>query len=197
MKIQLLLVAMLASMTTSCATTFEETIAYPPQYLESWNREFIDLRGGGHILEAVPPGQTVKNWTEIFTIQLFRGNADSLDAAFASMRERIQSVCPDVVMKRVSEDEHSVTYEFWTQGNTSFKAQHELGRFFLGESGLHRVAYARKGAPLPSMDRAKWLDVINRCSVFDVDNGKALHSPEEVDLERLHIPVIEKPRTLF
>ncbi|MBL4771037.1 MAG: hypothetical protein JKY61_07830 [Planctomycetes bacterium] len=175
MKISTLLFATLCFLVVSCASTYEETIAYSNEDMQNWGlAEFTDFGRGGSILEYVPAGQTVKNWSELFTVQLFKIKDTSPAHAIDSMRERIKGVCPDVSFLTIATEPFSSTYEFWTLGNESFDAQHELGRFLVGDEGLHRVAYAQKGPRMDATTRARWLTTITTAVVFDVNNRKPL-----------------------
>ncbi len=192
MNIRYFFCAALCFLATSCAITFEETVAYPPQSVEGWHQEFGDFGRVGHILESVPPGETVKDWSQIFTIQYFNGNDASLEEALVSMESRIKSACPDLVMKRIARTPESITYEFWTMGTPPFEAQHELGKFFTGDTGLHRVAFAAKGGRMAPSMRSTWLANINRCMLYNPQAEKELTPTEKSQIEGLVVPVIEK-----
>ncbi len=174
MKIPTVLFTTLCLLVTSCASTYEETVTFSDKDMQNWGTEFTDLRRAGSTVEFVPPGQTVKDWSEMFTIQIIKRKDISPTEAIASMRERIKGVCPDVSFLTIARGPYSSTYEFWTLGNETFDAQHELGRFLVGDEGLHRVAYAKKVPRMDAATRANWLAMISESVVFDVNNRKPL-----------------------
>lgn len=123
-----------------------------------WTLGFEDHQTDQGILEYVLPGEVVENWSELVTINYYKGlqGPEIMDKFVSSMEGGIRSQCQDVTWTPLSKAEGSVSYE-WTvkncQGNPD---QSETARVIQGEKGLYVLHYASKTVPIPEEKRSVW-----------------------------------------
>lgn len=110
--------------------------------------------------EYVRPGETLGDWRELLTVQVFdraRGGFPAPAAAEASLRQKMVARCPGVVWNEIAADSASVLYEWRVAGCAGQPDQHEVARILEGRGARARIAYARKGAAMPDSVRAGWV----------------------------------------
>jgi len=84
---------------------------------KGWVLGFSERQGNMLMKEFVPEGETVENWNEMLTTQIFYGGVNQSPDAFASgMRRLWKKHCPrSLVSLGKSGKENGYSFEFWQQ----------------------------------------------------------------------------------
>ncbi len=114
------------------------------------------------LTEYVLPGQTVENWRELVTSQVFFQPVPLARLLEKSHAAAAQG-CPSLVWNVIQQDEKTAIYEWRDSGCGGFEPQHELARVTIERDGLYRLAYAAKmKRPLPADRRNQWLAILGQ-----------------------------------
>ena len=125
---------------------------------EKWRLGFVQNQNGGGFEEYVLPGETVKNWSQLVTLQFLPGLQEQTnpDIFEARMKKDLARVCPDVKWESIKQDEASRLWAWSVQGCPGQPDQSELARLVSTNQGFHIVHYAIKKAPMPDDKRSLW-----------------------------------------
>jgi hypothetical protein len=106
------------------------------------------------------PDQTIENWRELVTSQVFLKPVP-VAALVERLRRSLAQGCPSLVRNVVQQDETTVVYEWRDSGGVGSEAQHEPGRITIEGQGLYRLAYAvNTKTSLPEAQRQTWLNIL-------------------------------------
>ena len=112
------------------------------------------------LTEWVLPDQTVQNWRELVTSQVFLKPVP-VAALVERLRRSLMQGCPSLIWNIIKQDETTIVYEWRDSGCGGYEAQHELGRVTIEGYGLYRLAYAVKTrTALPAEQRQTWLNIL-------------------------------------
>ncbi len=137
-----------------------ETIVIPGG-LEEWDLAFHGSLVEMHTLEWITGGETVEDWSQLFTVQRLLVDAGLGSDAFAKLAlKSLAKSCPDVDKSILDSSHESTTYEWIVQGCPGSDDQHELVRAMRSGDYLFRIAYTVKDGGIPEDTRAHWLDVL-------------------------------------
>jgi hypothetical protein len=137
-----------------------------------------------HTLEWVPTGETVANWTELFTVQRIMGETDHGADAFAAKHlKALQEDCPNLEGSILKSSYQSTTYEWKVKGCENTDSQHELSRSILSGDYMFRISYSRKGDALSPDVRTKWISVL--------ESIQPVHCCEADDAGLSQIPLMQ------
>lgn len=118
------------------------------------------------VTEWVRPGETVDNWTELFTLVYTRKSSDPrpLDKFVEDFHQRLFKNCPDKItweiidQKGASKTDYGSVLAEWTVRNCSSVAnQHELTRIIYGEYNIGRLSFTAKVDTLDKTKREEWI----------------------------------------
>ncbi|HWQ94893.1 MAG TPA: hypothetical protein VN418_05275 [Gammaproteobacteria bacterium] len=129
------------------------------------------------ILEYVPDGQTLDNWSELLTIQYLGPAAITPHVLMEQARDRMQTRCPNVFWEIISQDAGSVLYEWRISQCPTLADQHEVARLMRGIDGLHRVAYVAKVTELSQQQRGKWIKTFSEAYIEKNDKKVSTSPP--------------------
>lgn len=129
------------------------------------------------IMEYVPDGQTLDNWSQLLTIQYFGPVAITPHVLMEQARDRMQARCPNVFWKIIGQDAGSVLYEWRVSQCPALTDQHEVARLMRGIDGLHRIAYVAKVTELSQPQRDKWIKTFSEAYIEKDDKKISTSSP--------------------
>ena len=123
------------------------------------------------ITEMVPAGETVENWTEMVTVQIFLGLKSSPGDFRARMEKLWAGACPGGAAASVSEGrENGYATLLWRQScplnKTTGKSEMTWFKAVAGNDSFYVVQKAFKFEPSPEQ-LAQWLGYLNKVSVCD------------------------------
>ncbi len=118
------------------------------------------------ITEFVLEGETVENWTELVTVQLFIGLETATPEAMVSTSKKIlEETCKSPYWKELKKGENDILYEWSIKGCSSGPDQSELSRVIRGKDGMHVIHYAIKKVPMPKDKRARWIEALTKTEI--------------------------------
>jgi hypothetical protein len=150
-----------------CASTPIEAIV-TEQNLAGWkagNQQDLG-RGKGTIVELIPVSESIDKWQHLATIQFLEGEHRTPKLLMEALEASMKTRCPTSTDWRViSEEPHSVTYEWRIHSCTGQENQTEISRILQGYDGLHRIAYTEKGDTMSPENREFWMKVLGKAYV--------------------------------
>jgi hypothetical protein len=121
-----------------------------------WKLGYQDARNSQVIAEFVLDGESVKDWNELVTAQLFIGLRTEPRYYVQYVKEKTAQVCPGAKWQTLKETPVDVLYEWSVKDCTGTPDQSEIARAVLGADGLHVLHYAVKSGEMSAQSRQKW-----------------------------------------
>ncbi len=117
--------------------------------------------------EFVLPGETVKNWTELVTINTFWGKQTRMTPKKTMRRTKKITLkqCPNTTWTVINESKEEVLFEWQTTECPGFGSQYEVSKIMRGKMGIHSLAYANKKLPISADRRNRWINLIERAKL--------------------------------
>jgi hypothetical protein len=133
-----------------------------PLDVREWSVGHRIANQSGSVAEWVRNGETVQDWTRLFTVQRMfrRGGTTSARDLVKKIEADVKRVCPNAEVKVLRDGAKDLLYEWRIPEGSRLAAQHEIARIVIGKNDAHRIAYKGRGAQLPSEERARWLEHI-------------------------------------
>lgn len=139
---------------------------------DGYKVDYGDKKDAMIINEMVPTSETVKNWTEMVTVQIFSGMTDVTPERFKERMEGLwRSVCPQAQTQTVSNDaENGYAAAVWQMScplnpNTG-KPEQTWFKAIQGKDSFYLVQKAFRFAPSPAQ-AAQWTGYLKKVSVCD------------------------------
>ena len=124
------------------------------------------IQGKYSIIEQIPEGETVQNWSELITIQNFAGTRGSPEHFLEHLKAIREKVCPgSTTWNIIEKDKRSVLYEWRAKPCAGFPEQHEISRILDGNWNRFRIAYTAKVKEIPAGKRSKLIQSMSEASV--------------------------------
>ena len=143
-----------------------ETVVIPSG-LEAWRLDWHGAVVEAHTLEWVTGGESVKDWTQLFTVQRMILPPDVGAEQFATLLlESLRHRCPGLASAMMEAGRDSALYEWRVAGCKGTDDQHELVRVIRSEDYMFRVAYTRRGPALEPDLRQHWLGVVRQARLL-------------------------------
>ena len=124
------------------------------------------------IREFVPIGQTVRDWTEMITLQTMDRRALGLPPLRTMLEQQHQHLvaqcpgrCGGPIENIIAEEPHSLTYEWRIEGCDGMPDQHEIGKWLESEATTFRIAYVRKVSRLNPEEREDWVQAVAQAKI--------------------------------
>ena len=110
-------------------------------------------------VEIFPLGQSIKNWTELITIQSLGkkkhpGPREAVDATRRMLVER----CPNLMWNEIEAKGEDILYEWRIENCAAEADQHEVARYVATKSTVFRVAYTARTKQLSPEERQHWIE---------------------------------------
>lgn len=138
-----------------------ETIIIPAG-LDDWELAWHASKVNVHNLEWVTGGETVENWTQLFSVSRMLLDPAVTASKFAAFSlEMLSHGCPDLRYRLHHQSETDTSYEWIVVGCPRAEDQHELVRILRSGDYVFRVAYTRKGTQMPDEMHDHWLAVLS------------------------------------
>jgi hypothetical protein len=123
------------------------------------------------ITEYVLPGQTVDNWKEMVTSEVFF-QPMPIPAFVERTHASLARGCPSLDWTVIRQDEKTAVIEWRDSGCGGFEPSSELARYTIDEVGLYRLAYTVKGT-LQGERRKQWMAVLGQTPLAEETARKA------------------------
>lgn len=122
-------------------------------------------KGKYRIIELIPEGEVIEDWTELLTIQNFtpRGSLKSFYEGLKIIREKN---CPgSTTWSVLARDDRSILYEWKAEPCAGFPHQHEISRILDGNWNRFRIAYTAKVKEISSAKRNSMINSMSEAFV--------------------------------
>ena len=119
------------------------------------------------ILEYVLPKESVDHWSEIVTINYFKGmkGPDLLTRFVGFAQTGLKKSCQNINWNELFKDDNSISYT-WNAGKcTKSPSQSEVARVIRSEQGLYVLHYASKKVPMPHEKRTVWYSLFTKAVI--------------------------------
>ena len=142
---------------------------FPPKDKETWVKgsESEDRKQKTFLVEFVRKGETVKNWTELFSVfnLLLTESSPTREQLMDNLRARMQQRCPNVEWKLIEQRSNDLLYEWRITKCAPHPDQHEIARIVDGNSNRFKISYTAKVTELTETKRKQWTDILLRAEV--------------------------------
>ena len=118
--------------------------------------------------EYVTGGQTVDNWGELVTLQMFKGVQNKVTAEEFAKRYigMLYNSCGDkIVVSLIRNDPSDYMIEWKVNNHPNIDNQYEIDRFIVGKESLIAIHYVIKTSTINPDNRAKWIEIIDNAIV--------------------------------
>jgi len=136
---------------------------------EEWVKgsESEDKRQMLFLVEYVRKGETVKNWTELYSLfnTLLTESSPTREQLMNKLRADMQQRCPNVEWKLIQQRSNELLYEWRITKCAPHPDQHEIARIMDGKSNRWKISYTAKVTGLPEAKRKQWIDLLLRPEV--------------------------------
>jgi hypothetical protein len=145
-----------------CATMAPEHLSLTMDQTVKWKKGFEHGgRGQAYIVEFVPEGETVDNWSKMITVQNFTmkdvPNSSTPETLMNEVKAKMQSRCPGVTWNVIQKGESEILYEWRIENCSPNPDQHEVAKIMDGAVNRFVVHYVSKVKMLPEDERTDWI----------------------------------------
>jgi len=155
---------------TSCAAT--EYLALDMDKKVNWRKGFEQgHQNQPYIVEYVPEGETVDNWTKMLSIQNFPAksvaNLSTPEAFMNVLKAKMQSRCPTVFWDVIQKGEADILYEWRIENCSPNPDQHEIAKVIFSKMNVFAVHYVSKVKVLPENERKDWIERLRNADIVN------------------------------
>jgi hypothetical protein len=130
--------------------------------------------GKGYIREWVPKGESIEDWSRLFTIQFLEGETSAVSAFAEASAKARASRCPGTESEVLASTAHSVTQLYTSPDCGQFAAHSEIERLIQGNDGIHRISFSQKGGRLSVELIEEWLPVLQESYIAKGEAGERI-----------------------
>ncbi|WP_312201054.1 hypothetical protein [Anaerospora hongkongensis] len=118
--------------------------------------------------EYVTDGQTVNNWKELVTLQMYKGmqnkvSAEQFAQGYLSM---LYNACGDKLkISIIRKDSSDYLFEWKVNGHPKVDDQYEIDRIIVGKESIVFIHYVIKTSMVTPDNRMKWIQIINKSTL--------------------------------
>lgn len=126
---------------------------------------------GNFVIEYIPSGETLENWSEMITVQYFSyaflKSGPSSAGQFANkIRLTIEKQYNNVNWKVLDKTPESITVEWkFPHGVGGHPPEYDIMKMVTTDKGLHQISYATRVTKMDPEQRLKWIDFIKGANV--------------------------------
>ena len=151
-----------------CATTQHREEALQWSFKNGhWEPGYTqEIRGKYRIVEFVPKGESVEDWSELITIQTFANTSGSPEAFINQLKTLREKKCPgSTIWSVIAKDERSMLYEWKAKPCAGWPDQHEISRILYGKWNRWRIAYTAKVQEISTEKRNMWIRSLSKATI--------------------------------
>ena len=149
---------------SGCVTRVpQESLTFSVPKNEQWvvgNHSVV--RGVSILNEMVRKGESIKKWTELFSIfnLPLTPSSPPREQLMSELKAKMQKRCPNVVWNAIQTGPSDILYEWRIAKCSPHPDQHEIARIMDGEVNRFRIAYTAKTTEMPADRRKEWMDIL-------------------------------------
>jgi hypothetical protein len=153
---------------TSCTPT--EYLKLDMDKKEKWKKGFEQgLRNQPYIVEYVPEGETVDNWSKMLSIQNFPmtilPKSSTPQSGMNDIKAKVESRCPAVIWNIIETGQSDILYEWRIENCPQEPSQHEISKIIDSKVNRFRIAYVSKVKMLPEAERKDWIERLRKAEI--------------------------------
>ena len=141
---------------------------------DRWRLAYRTINRAQILTEYLRPGQSLRNWEEMFNVQRLIGlSAQHVTPAqlMDTIKQKLSEGYPDFHFQVLMNDDESAMFEWRIPAKDQRQAQHEIVRLFAGRNDIHRIAYVRHIPELSPEDRSQWVDILKAAQLVAAGSG--------------------------
>lgn len=85
------------------------------------------------------------------------------------LESMLDKQCPHVDWNVLSAGKDRILYEWTIRDCPGHRDQHELSLLLMGDYGLYRAAYTRRGSPMDPATRKQWIGWLSEAKIIKTD----------------------------
>lgn len=160
----------------------EQLFILPPK---GWTVGYHDNKGNVDVSEVLPPGQTLKNWTEMLTVQIIGGMSNKpAQEVLKDQLEIVKNACEDIGAGQVSvatENGYETAMRAvacpkskqWGDGELSlYKVISGRDRAYVVWRSWRGPSFDKDHLPVPAEVTAEWLTFMRQVMLCDMRDPK-------------------------
>jgi len=134
-----------------------------------WELAFSDATESQSIQEYVLVGETIDNWTELVTVQIFYGlqTQTTCEQYMEKMMEMLKNVCPTTAATVISKGENEILFSWEIKDCPGQENQFEIDRVLAGKEALYILHYVTKKPIASSGKRDEWVKALSSAKLTD------------------------------
>jgi len=149
-----------------------EQVGPIPKDERDWNEGHSNQEKNTIILEYVPPGETVQNWSELVSMQIIQNvplevSAEKFVAEIADQHRSRKPGCEIVSQKIVASSQTEVLYEQSLAKCAPFRDEYSIRKAIRGPRSLMEVSYSKTSA-LSDLEKRKWEEIVGKTTLLNV-----------------------------
>lgn len=119
------------------------------------------------VTEFVTKDESVQQWKELYTVQrLYNLKTKTTPQKMMNQIEaNLRKANPNIDFIKLLDGENDVLFHWRNKGTKDRQAQHEIVRLVAGQKDIHRLAYARRVAQIPTAEAQIWLDLLRNAEL--------------------------------
>lgn len=142
------------------------------------------------VTEYVLPGQTVENWKELVTSEVYF-KPIPIAAVVKMFEAKLSRGCPSLAFTVIRQDEQAALIEWRDSGCGGFEPSSELARFAIEKDGVYRLAYSVKGSMKPEK-RTEWMGLLDKTPLAEGTGRGTTRVPRSEVEDRERVAVMAK-----
>ena len=144
----------------------EEGVGPIPRDEREWTQGFSDGNASQVIVEFVPPGQTVQNWSELVTLQMFRNISldmlpETVVAASGEMHKNKQPGCAVVSQETLASSPTEMLYAQTLASCAPMRDEYSIRKSIRGPRTISEVSYSTT-TEMTEAEKEKWTEIVGR-----------------------------------
>lgn len=138
------------------------------------------------VLECVLKGESVQNWSELVTAQVYFGLQDKVtpEEYMNAMVGRMKKMCPALIWNLIRQGKTDIMFEWDTTKCSGMDSQHEITRIITGKEGIHLAHYVTRKLPIAPEKRNEWITLLDAATLLTSNNQDAALSPENKEANK-------------
>jgi len=133
---------------------------------EEWVKSYEGNLDTLSIIQFVPRGENLQNWTKLINIISYKGVNDSPSKMFAMMKEELKTRIPDkkIEFNVISEEPDSIFAEWWINENSAVD-EHSWIKIMRGKNQSVTLLYTIKNINEVPEVRKNWEETIRNAKI--------------------------------
>jgi hypothetical protein len=134
-----------------------------PRDERDWKIGHSQEKGNLSLSEWVVPGETVKAWTELITVEMYANPPAhiTLDQYLSVRTEMVRKQCANATGQVISKGPLEAIVERTLLSCAPLRDEYHIAKVLLAPRAMTNVVYART-TPFDSETRAKWLEIVTK-----------------------------------